>query len=408
MLNVGEIRRDFPALENRVQNHPLVYLDNAATMQTPEPVLDAVHTFYKTSNANVHRGVHTLSRRATAAMERARETAADFVNAGSASEIIFTAGTTDSINMVACGLALHEGDEVVITDMEHHSNYLPWQEACARTGAVLRVIPVAPNGELDMDALRKTLSPRTVIVAAAWVSNVLGTVNPIREICALAHEAGALILIDGAQGMKLGKTDVRDLDCDFLAFSGHKLGALTGTGVLYGKTAALERLRPPRFGGGMVKRAGPVFSDYEPLPLRLEAGTPNYAGAVSLGRAIDYLTQTGLSDIAEREKSLTDMTVRTLSRFRELHILGMPAKRCGSVSFYVDGVHAFDLGAMLDAQGIAVRTGNLCAQPLLNAFGVTGVVRVSPAFYNTENEIQSLERALDKTLKLLNQAGAGR
>ena len=404
MLDILRIREDFPILAESVHGHPLVYLDNAATMQVPQPVLDAVNAHYHHNNANVHRGVHTLSARATDALERARHTAAAFVGAQWDDEIIFTSGTTASINLVASALScgrLGPGDEVIVAEQEHHSNLVPWQEACRRTGARLRIWPVSERGEMELSALAPLLGERTALVACAWVSNVTGAVAPVQELCAMAHDAGAQVLLDGAQAMKLGVTDVQALGVDYLVFSGHKLGALTGIGVLYGRRGCLGALPPTAFGGGMIDQVELGRATFGPLPLRLEAGTPNYVGAISLAAALDYLTALGLPAIAAQEDALTAECRALLSAIPGVQLLGSPSRCSGAVSFTVPGIHPFDIGALLDAQGVAVRTGHLCAMPLLTRFGLDSVVRVSPAFYNTQQELQALCAALEKALALL-------
>jgi len=403
-LNIVRIRRDFPVLNVTVHGRPLIYLDNAATMQMPAPVMDTIVHHYRNANSSVHRGVHTLSQKTTNAMEHARAKIASYLGAQHNHEIIFTSGTTDAINLAAQSFSqvfLHPDDEIVVSAMEHHSNLIPWQEACSRTGARLRIIPVTEDGQLDMVQYKKIVTEKTVLVAVTWVSNVLGTVNPIADIIQLAHQNGAFVLIDGAQAVKMGTVNVSALDCDFFAFSGHKLGAITGIGVLYGKESLLEQLPPVSFGGGMVNQVDFCSSTYGTLPLKFEAGTPNYAGAISLGAALDYLQTLGRVEIAIREHSLLAQTEQLISELPELHVLGRPELRSGCISFYGDGVHPYDLGALLDAQGIATRTGHLCAQPLLNALGLTSVIRISPAFYNTDLELLRLQEGLKTALARL-------
>ena len=368
MLDVKQIREDFPILNTRQHGCPLIYLDNAATMQMPQPVLEQLVSHYHSQNGNVHRGVHSLSQKSTSAMERARERIAAYIGA-KAEEIIFTAGTTDSLNMLSQMLepTIRTGQQIIVSAMEHHSNLIPWQELCQRTGAVLTILHMDRNCDLDLTQLGQLLERDTALVAVTWVSNVLGTVNPVGEITMMSHAAGALTILDGAQAMKLPEIDVTAVDCDFLAFSGHKLGALTGIGVLYGKNNILSQLPPVRFGGGMIRESQYAASSYGGVPQRFEAGTPNYVGAISLGCAMEYLQN----------------------------------RPCGVMSFVVPGTHPFDLGAMLDSQGIAVRTGHLCAQPLVNQLGYDSVIRVSPAFYNTEQEILGFISALKRTIPLL-------
>lgn len=403
MTNWEEIREDFPVLEQQVNGCPLVYLDNAATMQMPQPVLERIVQHYQADNANVHRGVHTLSQRSTRALEEARDTVKRFLNAESDREIIFTSGTTGSINLVARGLepSVKPGDEFLVSEMEHHSNLIPWQELCSRAGAVLKIIPMDSRGELDLEAYDGLLSDRTRLVAVAWVSNTIGTVNPVKKMAEMAHRTGASILVDGAQGLRHGPVDVQDLDCDYFAFSGHKVGALTGCGVLYGKESALAALYPPSYGGGMVGKVTLEKADYSDLPGRLEAGTPNYVGAISIAAALDYLSGIGAEEIADREELLMEEIVAELREIPGVRILGDPKQRCGSVSMACEGIHPFDLGSLLDAQGVAVRTGNLCAQPALRHFGEEYVLRISPAFYNSGEDLQRLFEALKRSIEML-------
>ena len=402
MLDVKQIREDFPVLNTRQHGCPLIYLDNAATMQMPQPVLEQLVAHYHSQNGNVHRGVHSLSQKSTSAMERARERIAAYIGA-KAEEIIFTAGTTDSLNMLSQMLepTIRTGQQIIVSAMEHHSNLIPWQELCQRTGAVLTILHMDRNCDLDLTQLGQLLERDTALVAVTWVSNVLGTVNPVGEITMMSHAAGAMTVLDGAQAMKLPEIDVTAVDCDFLAFSGHKLGALTGIGVLYGKNNILSQLPPVRFGGGMIRESQYAASSYGGVPQRFEAGTPNYVGAISLGCAMEYLQSVGRIELAQQEQILTDLLLQELAEIPEVTVIGTPNRRCGVVSFVVPGIHPFDLGAMLDSQGIAVRTGHLCAQPLVNQLGYDSVIRVSPAFYNTEQECLELISALKRTIPLL-------
>ena len=402
MLDVKQIREDFPILNTRQHGCPLIYLDNAATMQMPQPVLEQLVSHYHSQNGNVHRGVHSLSQKSTSAMERARERIAAYIGA-KAEEIIFTAGTTDSLNMLSQMLepTIRTGQQIIVSAMEHHSNLIPWQELCQRTGAVLTILHMDRNCDLDLTQLGQLLERDTALVAVTWVSNVLGTVNPVGEITMMSHAAGALTILDGAQAMKLPEIDVTAVDCDFLAFSGHKLGALTGIGVLYGKNNILSQLPPVRFGGGMIRESQYAASSYGGVPQRFEAGTPNYVGAISLGCAMEYLQSVGRIELAQQEQILTVLLRKELATIPEVTVIGTPNRRCGVVSFVVPGIHPFDLGAMLDSQGIAVRTGHLCAQPLVNQLGYDSVIRVSPAFYNTEQECLELISALKRTIPLL-------
>ena len=402
MLDVKQIREDFPILNTRQHGCPLIYLDNAATMQMPQPVLEQLVSHYHSQNGNVHRGVHSLSQKSTSAMEQARERIAAYIGA-KAEEIIFTAGTTDSLNMLSQMLepTIRTGQQIIVSAMEHHSNLIPWQELCQRTGAVLTILHMDRNCDLDLTQLGQLLERDTALVAVTWVSNVLGTVNPVGEITMMSHAAGAMTVLDGAQAMKLPEIDVTAVDCDFLAFSGHKLGALTGIGVLYGKNSILSQLPPVRFGGGMIRESQYSASSYGGVPQRFEAGTPNYVGAISLGCAMEYLQSVGRIELAQQEQILTDLLRKELAAIPEVTVIGTPSRRCGVVSFVVPGVHPFDLGAMLDSQGIAVRTGHLCAQPLVNQLGYDSVIRVSPAFYNTAQEILGFISALKRTIPLL-------
>ena len=402
MLDVKQIREDFPILNTRQHGCPLIYLDNAATMQMPQLVLEQLVSHYHSQNGNVHRGVHSLSQKSTSAMERARERIAAYIGA-KAEEIIFTAGTTDSLNMLSQMLepTIRAGQQIIVSAMEHHSNLIPWQELCQRTGAVLTILHMDRNCDLDLTQLGQLLERDTALVAVTWVSNVLGTVNPVGEITMMSHAAGAMTVLDGAQAMKLPEIDVTAVDCDFLAFSGHKLGALTGIGVLYGKNNILSQLPPVRFGGGMIRESQYAASSYGGVPQRFEAGTPNYVGAISLGCAMEYLQSVGRIELAQQEQILTVLLRKELATIPEVTVIGTPNRRCGVVSFVVPGIHPFDLGAMLDSQGIAVRTGHLCAQPLVNQLGYDSVIRVSPAFYNTEQECLELISALKRTIPLL-------
>lgn len=405
MMCINDIRKDFPILDQEVFGHRLIYLDNAATMQMPEPVLQAITHHYHTNNANVHRGIHALSERSTRALEEARETVRAFINAQSSDEIVFTSGTTGSMNMLADMLVsqLNGSGAVVTTMMEHHANFVPWQQACERTGRPFLVVPLDHNGDLDMRAFKDMIRTHDVaLVAVTHVSNVLGTVNPIEEIIADAHAEEALVAIDAAQSIRHEPIDVQALGCDFLAFSGHKIGAPTGIGVLYGKLKMLERLEPSRFGGEMVDDVRRAKSTFTAPPLRFEPGTPNYVGAIGLAAAIDYLDCIGLEGIRSREKQLVRYAEDVFVDIPGLHVLGYPSERAGCISFTVDGVHPFDLATMIDKLGIALRSGNQCAQPLLyEACDVGNITRMSPAFYNTFDEIDTAVSALKRVIRLL-------
>ena len=397
------LRDEFPILSTRMNGRPLIYLDNAATLQPPGAVLDTVSELYRTYNGNVHRSGHALGRTTSQRMEEARETVRRFLNAERSEEIVFTSGTTGSINLLARICAeqvLRPGDEVITTELEHHSNLLPWAAACERTGAALRVVPMDEHGDLDLEAYRRMLSEKTRLVTVGWVSNAIGTVNPVEEIIRDAHAAGAAVLVDAAQAVLHEKTDVRALDCDFLAFSGHKVGALTGIGVLYAKRERLEGFQPVCLGGGMVRAVRGLQAEYGSLPHRFEAGTPNYAGAVSLGAALAWLEEKGRERLAADTQALL-RTAETVLSQAGVRILGRPGRRAGVVSFTAEGVHPYDLAQVLDQMGVAVRSGHHCAQNAVSHFGVEHSVRVSPAFYNTEDELIRFGEALDRSLRML-------
>jgi cysteine desulfurase/selenocysteine lyase len=396
-LDVERLRDDFPILRERIRGKPLVYLDNGASAQRPTPVLDAERHYAEHLHANVHRGVHTLSQRATDAFEGARERVRRFLNARSTKEIVFTRGTTESINLVAQawgGANLAAGDEVVISWLEHHANIVPWQMACARAGARLRVAPIDRRGELDLDAYRGMLNERTKIVAMSHVSNALGTVMPVREIVGAARARGIPVLLDGAQAVPHVRIDVQALDCDFYAFSGHKLYGPTGIGVLYGREALLERMPPWQGGGDMILTVSFERTTYNALPYKFEAGTPNMGGAVGLAAAMDYVDGVGLERIAAWEHELLKHATAKLLEVPGLTIVGTARDKASLVSFVIDGVHPHDLGTILDQQGIAIRTGHHCAMPVMDFFDVPATARASFAFYNTKAEIDALAAAL--------------
>jgi cysteine desulfurase/selenocysteine lyase len=391
-IDVTAIRRDFPILAQQVNGHPLAYLDNAASSQRPLQVLDAIHHYYTHDHANIHRGVHTLSHRATDLYEGARETVRAFINAASVREIVFTRGTTEAINLVAFsfGQRLAPGDEILVTTMEHHANIVPWQLLCERSGAVLRVAPINDAGELLFDEFVQLLGPRTKLVSVAHVSNALGTVNPVKAMVAAARARGIPVLLDGAQAIAHEAVDVRDLDCDFYAFSGHKMCGPTGTGVLYGREAILKDLPPWQGGGDMILTVSFSGTTYNELPYRFEAGTPHIAGAVGLAAAIRYLTGIGMASIAAREAQLLAYATEALAKIPGLEIVGTARHKTGVVSFNVDGIHPHDLGTVLDQQGVAIRAGHHCAMPVMERFGLAGTARASFAFYNTTGEIDQL------------------
>ena len=396
-------RPDFPLLSREVHGRPLVYLDNAATTQKPRAVLEAMDRLYTTCNANVHRGIHTLSQEATALHEAARERVRAFLNARSTAEIIFTRGTTESLNLVASSFAeafLHESDEVILTVMEHHSDIVPWQLARERRGFTLRVVPMDDEGRLDLEAYAALLNERTRLVCCCHVSNVLGTVNPVREMARMAHEAGAYFLVDGAQSVPHFPVDVQELDCDFLAFSAHKLYGPTGVGVLYGKEELLERMPPYQGGGEMIARVTFEKTTFERLPFKFEAGTPDYVGTHGLAAAIDYVAGIGLDRIAAYEDQLTRHAMARMREIEGMQFFGTVEGKTSVVSFNVGRIHPMDLGTLLDHLGFAIRTGHHCAQPLMARCGVEGMARVSFALYNTVEEIDRFVEALQRVVRM--------
>ncbi|KON83905.1 cysteine desulfurase [Rossellomorea marisflavi] len=401
-MDIQEIRKHFPILDQEVNGHPLVYLDSAATSQKPISVIEAVSDYYKGYNSNVHRGVHTLGTRATDGYEGAREKVRSFINAATTEEVIFTRGTTTSINTVAASYGranVEEGDEIVITHMEHHSNIIPWQQLAKEKGAVLKYVPLQEDGTITLEDVRATITSRTKIVAIMMVSNVLGTMNPIKEITKIAHENGAVMMVDGAQAAPHMKIDVQDLDCDFFAFSGHKMVGPTGIGVLYGKKKHLEAMEPVEFGGEMIDFVGLYDSTWKELPWKFEGGTPIIAGAIGLGAAIDFLEDVGLSNIEAHEHRLAAYALEKMSAVEGMKIFGPqdPAQRAGLVTFNIDDVHPHDVATVLDSEGIAVRAGHHCAQPLMKWLNVSATARASFYLYNTEEEIDRLVAGLVKT-----------
>lgn len=398
-----DFRPDFPLLSREVHGRPLVYLDNAATTQKPRAVLEAMDRLYTTCNANVHRGIHMLSQEATALHEAARERVRAFLNARSTAEIIFTRGTTESLNLVASSFAeafLHEGDEVILTVMEHHSDIVPWQLARDRRGFTLRVVPMDDEGRLDLEAYAALLNERTRLVCCCHVSNVLGTVNPVREMARMAHDAGAYFLVDGAQSVPHFPVDVQELDCDFLAFSAHKLYGPTGVGVLYGKEELLERMPPYQGGGEMIARVTFEKTTFERLPFKFEAGTPDYVGTHGLAAAIDYVAGIGLDRIAAYEDQLTRHAMARMREIEDMRFFGTVEGKTSVVSFNVGQIHPMDLGTLLDHLGFAIRTGHHCAQPLMARCGVEGMARVSFALYNTVEEIDRFVEALQRVVRM--------
>jgi cysteine desulfurase / selenocysteine lyase len=404
MFDVEKIRQDFPILEQKVYGKKLVYMDNAATTQKPKCVIEAITKYYSELNSNVHRGVHSLSDKATTAYEKSRAYTAKFINALNAHEIIFVRGTTEAINLVASSYGnehVKEGDEVIVSHLEHHSNIVPWQMLCERKNAELKVIPVNDRGELIIEEYKKLLSSRTKIVAVNHTSNSLGTMNPVKDIIKLAHDAGAVVLIDGAQAVQHNKVDVRDFDADFFAFSGHKVYGPTGIGVLYGKESILEKMQPYQGGGDMIKNVSFEKTTYNELPYKFEAGTPDIAGAIVLSEALKYVEHVGLHNIAKHEKELLEYATGKLSEIEGFRIYGTAEKKTSVISFLIDGIHPYDIGTILDKQGIAVRTGLHCTEPLMNRFGIPGTVRASFGMYNTKEEIDLLAEGVKKAKKML-------
>lgn len=395
-FDVEKVRGDFAILEQRINGSRLAYLDNAASAQRPQSVIDAISHYYRHDHANVHRGVHTLSHRATEAFEAARENVRQFINAASASEVIFTRGTTEAINLVASCFdeELNAGDEILITHLEHHSNIVPWQMLCERTGAELKVAPVDENGELLLDDLLNMLGTRTRLVAVAHISNALGTINPIEQIIAAAHDRNVPVLVDGAQAASHAALDMQALGCDFYAFSGHKMCGPTGIGVLYGRKEWLERLPPWQGGGEMILTVSFERTVYNSLPFKFEAGTPNIAGAIGLSAAIDYLKSIGMETIAAYEANLLAYLTERLQTVDNMRLIGTAQRKAGVQSFLVDGIHPHDLGTVLDHQGVAIRTGHHCAMPLMELFEIPGTARASIAFYNNQQDIDQLIEGL--------------
>ena len=404
MIHLDSLIPEFPILDHSIHGRPLVYLDNAATTQKPMAVLLASRHYYEAVNANIHRGTHHLARLATETFENARQTVATYLNAATSDEVIFTAGTTDGINLVANILLLsgqiQPGDEVLISTLEHHSNIVPWQMLCERTGAVLKIIPCHEDGRLDQEAFQSLLSERTKILALTWISNSFGTINPVAEMTAAAKNVGALVLIDAAQAVAHTRIDVQALGIDFLAFSGHKIYAPTGIGVLWGRADVLNSLPPWRGGGEMIKEVTFEKTTYNELPFKYEAGTPNIEGAIALAAAMDFVDGLGLSAIQAHEHELIRAAAEALSSIPGIHFFG-PEDRAGALSFNVEGVHHYDLGTLIDQMGVAVRTGHHCCQPLMARFGITGTVRASFAVYNSKRDVEVLAEAVTKAVSML-------
>lgn len=404
-LDVTKIRSDFPILSREVNGQPLIYFDSGATAQKPRIVIDTLTNYYLHDNANIHRGVHKLSQDITTKYEEARATIQKHLNAQHIHEIVFTCGATDSINLVAATFGkkfIKAGDEIIVSEMEHHSNILPWQMLCEETGATLKVIPINDAGELKMDEFKSMLSNKVKMVAVTHVSNTLGTINPVKEITALAHAVDACVLIDGAQAVPHMKVDVQNIACDFYCFSAHKIYGPTGVGVLYGKENWLNKLPPYRTGGGTIKSVSFNKTIYADLPLKFEAGTPHIEGGIGLAAAINYVNKIGLDTIAAYEHELMEYATEKLSEINGLRLIGTAKNKASVISFFVDGAHPFDIGTILDKQGIAVRTGHHCTQPLMTCYKIPGTIRVSLAFYNTKEEIKKLIDALNKAIKMLN------
>jgi cysteine desulfurase / selenocysteine lyase len=401
---IHQIRKDFPILDQLVYGKPLAYMDNGATTQKPTRMIDAVNRLHREQNASIHRSVNFLSDQMTQQYEDARATVQQFIGAPKASQIIFTSGTTGSINLVAFSLGqaiLEPGDEIILSVMEHHSNIVPWQMACERHGASLRVVPISDAGELDMDAYRNLFNDHTKIVSIAHVSNVLGTVNPVKEIVQIAHQHGVPVLLDGAQAIQHETVDVVDLDCDFYVFSGHKIYAPTGIGVLYGKEEWLNRMPPYQGGGDMIDQVTFEKTTYNELPFKFEAGTSNYIGAIGLAESLKYISDIGINNIQQYERYLRDYTIAKLSDIKSLRMYGTSKDKASVFSFILEGIHPYDTGMIIDKYGIAVRTGTHCAMPLMQRFGILGTLRASLCFYNTTGEVDRLYDALNTVIDLM-------
>ena len=403
IFNIESIRKDFPILDQEINGAPLIYFDNAASTQKPTAVISAIKSYYENDHSNVHRGVHSLSIRATELYEASRKKVTDYINANNSNEIIFTKGTTDSINLVAHSLtnSIKQSDEIVITTMEHHSNIVPWQELCKRTGASLKIAPIDHNGELMIEELEKLLCKNTKILALTHTSNTLGTINPIKEIITMAHHLNIKVLIDGAQAIGHQNIDVQDLDCDFYAFSGHKLYGPTGIGVLYGKEDLLNELEPYQFGGEMILKVTFDETTYNSLPYKFEAGTPNIAGAIGLEKAIGYLESVNLNACVKQETAVTQYALKQLKDFSNIKLIGNSDNRSSIISFTIENIHPHDIGTILNQKGIAMRTGHHCTMPLMDFYNIPGTIRASFSFYNTENEVDEMVAALQSACEML-------
>jgi len=403
MIDGSKIRAQFPTLHQKVNGKELVYFDNAASSQKPQVVIDALTYYYNNENANIHRGVHYLSQEATDKFENTRKSVRTFINAKNSCEIIFTKGTTDSINLIANGYRsiLNKGDEIIISEMEHHSNIVPWQMCCELSGATLKVIPILDNGDLDMEIFENLLSEKTKLVAITHISNALGTINPIKEIITATHKADAKIMIDGAQAAPHKSVDVQELDVDYYCFSAHKMYGPTGVGILYGKEVLLNQLPPYQSGGEMIKEVSFKKTTYADLPHKFEAGTPNIAGVIAFKASLDFITGLGIKNIAKHEDDLLQYTIDELSKISAIQFIGEAKKRAALVSFNIKDLHAYDIGVLLDKMGIAIRTGHHCAQPIMEHYKIPGTARMSFAIYNTKQEIDSSITAIKKAQKML-------
>lgn len=402
-FDVQKIRKDFPILNRKVYGKDLIYFDNGATSQKPQLVIDAIQKYYTTDNSNIHRGVHFLSQEATSQYEQARKTIQKYINAAHSEEVLFTKGTTDSINLIAFSLGetLKKGDEIVISAMEHHSNIVPWQMLCDRKECVLRVIPINADGELMMDEFHSLLNEKTKLVSITHISNTLGTINPVEEITKAAHAVGALVFLDGAQSIQHMKVDMQALDCDFYAFSGHKVFGPTGVGILYGKRNILNALPPYQGGGDMIAKVSFEKTTYNELPHKFEAGTPDIAGGICLGKAIEYLSSLDIRQLQQHEQDLGKYAENELKSMKGVRIIGTAKNKISVISFIVEGAHPFDVGTLLDKQGIAIRTGHHCTQPLMDIFKIPGTIRASFAFYNSKEEIDIFITALKRSVAML-------
>ncbi len=399
-FTIETIRQDFPILTKKIHGQPLVYLDNAATTQKPQVVIDTIANYYQNTNANVHRGVHSLSEQATVLYENSRKTVQQFINAVSDKEIIFTKGATESINLLAATMPLSAGDEVLITQMEHHSNIVPWQLACQRSGATLNVAPINDRGELLVDEYKKLLSDKTKIVGLSFISNAIGTINPVKQLTQLAHDVDAVVLLDATQAVAHSKIDVQDINCDFLAVSAHKAYGPTGVGALYGKQALLNELPPYQSGGDMIREVTFEKSTYAPLPAKFEAGTPNIAGVIGFAAALDYITAIGIDNIIHYEQHLLTYAIKKANQFEDIRLIGTAANKASILSFTMKDIHPHDIGTILDQQGIAIRTGHHCAMPIMQHFKIPATARASFCFYNTTQEIDTLFNGLTKIREL--------